>query len=100
MGNYGFKFDPNSSNNNSKEATLYGPERSKVTIEGNEAPLNMPENVVLANNPNKSKSRVRKIDTSMGPDIGRGSSGFAGIFTLACIIAVAGAIVAFLVFKY
>lgn len=67
--------------------------KSKMIIEGSDAPLNMPEgNVTLANRPKTKKT--------FGQDIGPGSSGFAGIATLAVIVALAGAIIAFLTLRY
>lgn len=67
--------------------------KAKVIIEGDKAPLNMPEGgITLANRPKKSGSKM--------PDIGIRSNGFAGIATLAGIIAVFGAVIAFIALKY
>lgn len=67
--------------------------RSKVIIEGSDAPLYMPEgNITLANRPQTKKT--------FGQDIGPRSNGFAGVATLAIIIAIAGVIVAFLTLRY
>lgn len=64
---------------------------SIVNIESDDKPLGMPSNYTLANKPKKSRGLS---------NIGKGSNGFTGVATLATIIAVAGAIVAFLVLKY
>lgn len=67
--------------------------KAKVIIEGDKAPLNMPEGgITLANRPKKSGSKM--------PDIGIRSNGFAGIATLAGLIAVFGAIIAFIALRY
>lgn len=67
--------------------------KAKVIIEGDKAPLNMPEGgITLANRPKKSGSKM--------PDIGIRSNGFAGIATLAGLIAIFGAIIAFIALKY
>ena len=81
---YGFKFEPK------KISDANG--RSVVNIESDGKPLEMPGNYTLANKP---KTRVKGL-----PNIGRGSNGFTGVATLATIIAVAGAIIAFFVLKY
>ena len=65
---------------------------SIVNIESDDKPLGMPDNFVLANKPKKGIKGL--------PNIGKGSNGFAGVTTLATIIAVAGAIIAFFVLKY
>ena len=82
--NYGFKFDPK------KISDANG--ISTVNIESDDKPLDMPGNYTLANKP---KKKVKGL-----PNIGKGSNGFAGVTTLATIIAVAGAIIAFFVLKY
>ena len=67
--------------------------KAKVIIEGDKAPLNMPEgSITLANRPKKSGSKM--------PDIGVRSNGFAGVATLAGLIAVFGAIIAFITLRY
>lgn len=67
--------------------------KAKVIIEGDKAPLNMPEgHVVLANRPKNSDSKM--------PDIGIRSNGFAGVATLAGLIAVFGAVIAFIALRY
>ena len=67
--------------------------KAKVIIEGDKAPLNMPEGgITLANRPKKSGSKM--------PDIGIRSNGFAGIATLAGLIAVFGAVIAFIALRY
>ena len=74
--------------------------KAKVMIEGNNAPLGGflgegTENYVLANKPNTNKKKIN------GPsNIGPGSNGFATVATLATIIAVAGAIIAYLTLKF
>lgn len=90
--NYGFKFDPN--NEKKDDAVKFSDANGKSTmrIESDGAPLNMPENVILANKP---KTRV-KTPTN----IGKGSNGFAGVATLAIIIAVAGALIFYLTLRY
>lgn len=69
--------------------------KSRVTIEGDTAPINMPDNVVIANRPIKNT----KTNPLM-QDIGPKSNGFAGVATLAAIIAVAGVIIAFITLRY
>lgn len=90
---YGFNYDPNK-----VEKTVYDANGNfKMSIEGNEAPLNMPNNnVTLANRP-AGKSRVKKMKPG---NIGPGSNGFAGVAVLASIIAIAGAIIAYFTLKY
>lgn len=69
--------------------------KSKVIIEGNDAPLNMPsEGVTLANRP-KVKTRVKTM-----PNIGPKSNGFVGVVSLAAIIAVAGILFAYFTLRY
>lgn len=84
--NYAFKYEDGKTVKSFKDN--YG--TSKMTIEGDNAPLNMPEHVTLANRP-KSKKMA---------DIGPRSNGFAGVATLATIIAIAGVVIAYLVLKY
>lgn len=65
---------------------------SKVEIEGNMAPLKMPRgNISLVNRPRKTKTL-----SNIGPK----SNGFAGVATLAVILAIAGIIVAYITLRY
>ena len=67
--------------------------KSKVIIESNEAPLNMPNgNITLANRP--------KVTVKTMPNIGPKSNGFAGVATLAVIIVLAGVLIAYFTLKY
>ncbi|MGN1341821.1 MAG: hypothetical protein ACI4VL_01150 [Bacilli bacterium] len=67
--------------------------KSKVIIESNEAPINMPNgNITLANRP--------KVKVKTMPNIGPKSNGFAGVATLAVIIALAGVLIAYFTLKY
>ena len=94
--NYGFKFNPDKHENSftDKNGT------SKLEIEGNDAPLNMPQNITLVNKP-KTKVLSKEIKRQKGgANIGIGSNGFAGVITLAGIIAIAGVIIAYLTLKY
>ena len=94
--NYGFKFNPDKQEKSftDKNGT------SKLEIEGNNAPLNMPEGITLANRP-KTKVLSKEIKRQKGgANIGIGSNGFAGVITLAGIIAIAGVIIAYLTLKY
>lgn len=94
--NNAFKFDPNKLENSFTDNNG----TSKVEIEGNEAYLNMPENIVIANRP-KTKILTKEIKTPKGgANIGIGSNGFAGVITLAGIIAIAGVIIAYLTLRY
>ncbi len=74
--------------------------KSRMTIEGNDAPLGGrldegTENYTLANRPNSSANKIK------GPsNIGPGSNGFAGVATLAAIIALAGVIIAYLTLRF
>ena len=65
---------------------------SKVVLIGDNAPLNMPKNIILANRPKKENKHMYNV----GPK----SNGFAGVAALAIIIVVAALIVGFLIFKY
>lgn len=74
---------------------------SRVMIMGDEAPLggNFEENnYVLANRPMTGKKF--KNATAMTKNIGIGSPGFAGVASLATIIAVAGLIIAYFTLRY
>lgn len=67
--------------------------KAKVIINGDDAPLKMPEGgITLVNRPKKEGGKL--------PDIGIKSNGFAGVATLAGIIAIFGAIIAFIAFRY
>ena len=94
--NYGFKFNPDKQEKSftDKNGT------SKLEIEGNDAPHNMPQNITLVNKP-KTKVLSKEIKRQKGgANIGIGSNGFAGVITLAGIIAIAGVIIAYLTLKY
>ena len=67
--------------------------KAKVIINGDGAPLRMPEGgITLAN-------RIKKSGKKM-PDIGIRSNGFAGVATLAGLIAIFGAVIAFIALRY
>lgn len=72
---------------------------SKLNIESDGAPLNMPEgNITLVNRPKvKTKTLSKNIKSQ---NIGISSNGFAGVITLAGIIAIAGVIIAYLTLRY
>ena len=73
---------------------------SEMYIEGNESELNMPESYVLANKPKSGKNTKMRAFLTGNPNVGRGSAGFASVITLAGIITIAGAIIAFLTLRY
>lgn len=78
---------------------------SKVILEGNDAPLGgdfANNKYVIANHVSKNNSNSRKMKAPgiARDNIGIGSSGFAGVFTLATVIAVAGVIIAYLTLRY
>lgn len=76
---------------------------SRVTIVGNDAPLggDFENNTyVIANHISKNSNKKMKTPSIAKDHIGPGSNGFAGVATLASIIATAGAIVAFLTLRY
>ena len=77
-----------------------GKGNAHMYIESDERELNMPENYVLANKPNSGKSSKIKEFVTGNPNVGKGSAGFTSVITLASIIAIAGAIVAFLTLRY
>lgn len=94
--NYGFKFNPEKQEKSftDKNGT------SKLEIQSDGAPLNMPEGVTLVNRP-KTKVLSKEIKSpKAGANIGIGSNGFAGVITLASIIAIAGIIIAYLTLRY
>lgn len=95
---YGFKFNPDGSSETILRDTSKGDSKVLIQNDGNE--LNMPESYVLANKPKTlTKSKVKDFVTG-NPDVGKGSAGFVGVITLASIIAIAGAIIAFLTLRY
>lgn len=74
---------------------------SKVIMESNNAPLGgdfANNNYVIANH--VSKNSKKKAPGIARENIGIGSAGFAGVITLASIVAVAGAVVAYLTLRY
>lgn len=101
--NYGFNFDPNKVNNNLQEniekkiTDKDGGFTVKASSDGKELGGNFKDNTyVIANH--KAKTKVRSLRS--GSNIGKGSNGFAGVATLAAIIALAGIIIAFFALKY
>lgn len=75
---------------------------SKVIIESNDAPLGgdfANNSYVIANHMSKNSKKMKTPGIARD-NIGIGSSGFAGVITLASIVAVAGAIVAYLTLRY
>ena len=85
---------------NAKLNDVNGKGNAHMFIEGDGAELNMPENFVLANKPHSGKSSKMKEFVTGNPNVGKGSAGFVGVITLASIIAIAGAIIAFLTLRY
>lgn len=81
---------------------------SKVLFESDSRPLGgdfSNNNYVIANHitsKSKPKTRVlsKEINMPRTTNIGIGSNGFAGVITLASIIAIAGVIVAYLTLRY
>ena len=76
---------------------------SKIMIEGNGAPLGgdfKNNTYVIANHISKNKNKKMKTPGALTDNIGPGSSGFAGVATLAVIIAIAGVIIAYLTLRY
>lgn len=83
--------------NNYKERTFEdNGGKSKVVIESDNAPLNMPSNVTLVNRPKVKKGK----DQSSLQDIGPKSQGFAGVALLAGLIALAGVALAYFNLRY
>ena len=75
---------------------------SKVMIEGNNAPLGgdfANNNYVIANHISKNSKKMSAPGIARD-NIGIGSAGFAGVITLASIVAVAGAVIAYLTLRY
>jgi len=76
---------------------------SKVILESNNAPLGgdfANNNYVIANHTSKNSNKKMKAPGFARDNIGVGSAGFAGVITLASIIAVAGMVVAYLTLRY
>ena len=76
---------------------------SKVMLEGNGAPLggDFENNTYVIANHVSAKTRTKlKDDGLLKGNIGIGSSGFAGVFTLATVIAIAGIIIAYFTLRY
>ncbi len=71
--------------------------KSRVVIESDNAPLNMPSNVTLVNRP-KVKKKVKT--NPLLQDIGPKSQGFAGVALLAGLIALAGVALAYFNLRY
>lgn len=102
--NYAFKFEAERTEKSFRDKNG----TSKMTIEGDSAPLGGDfenNNYVIANHPaskEKNKTRTKSLKTPgiVTQNIGPGSSGFAGVATLASIIAIAGIIVAYLTLRY
>lgn len=65
---------------------------SKVVLIGDNAPLNIPENITLANRPKSNNTKMHNI----GPK----SNGFTGAAALAIILVVAVLIVGYILLKY
>ena len=75
---------------------------SKVILEGNGAPLGgdfANNKYVIANHVSTNSKKMRAPGIARD-NIGIGSSGFAGVITLASIIAIGGVIVAYLTLGY
>ena len=98
---YGFKFNPDGSSETILHDANNG--NAKMVITGDDGDLNMPKNYVLANQSagakTKKMSRVKEFATG-NPNVGKGSAGFVGVITLAIIIAIVGAVIAFFSLKY
>lgn len=76
---------------------------SKVILEGNGAPLGgdfVNNRYVIANHVSKNSNKRMKAPGIATDNIGIGSSGFAGVITLAAIVAIAGVIIAYLTLGY
>ena len=100
--NYAFSFDPNKT----ERAITDKNGKAKMTIEGNGAPLGgdfANNSYVIANHVSKDRPKTKKKVKAPGvmtDNIGPGSSGFAGVATLAAIIAIAGVVIAYLTLRY
>lgn len=93
---YGFEFNPNK-----LEKTFVDRNgTSRLEIEGSGTPIEMPEAITLVNKP-KTKVLSKEIKNSKNvANIGIGSNGFAGVITLAGIIAISGFIITYLLLRY
>jgi len=103
--NYGFSFDPNKVNDSVSEniEKKVADKNGGFTVSANSDGKQLGgsfgnTNYVIANH--KAKTKIRKMSMGMGSNIGKGSNGFAGVATLATIIALAGIIIAFFALKY
>ena len=85
---------------NARLNDVNGKGNARMFIESDEETLNMPETYVLANKPHGHKSSKMKDFVTGNPNVGNGSAGFASVITLTSIITIAGAIIAFLAFRY
>ena len=101
--NYAFSFDPNKT----QKIIADKNGKSRMTIEGNSAPLGgdfANNNYVIANHLSKDKAKTRtkslKKPSIMTDNIGPGSAGFAGVAVLASIIAIAGVAITYLTLRY
>lgn len=103
-GNYGFKFNPESGKTEGSRR-LDADETVIMSFEGQgEVPTSGLEGgYSIQNNPyakkNKGLNKVL-VKERRGSNIGPGSTGFAGVATLASIIAIAGVIIAYLTLRY
>lgn len=76
---------------------------SRIVFEDNGAPLGgdfANNNYVIANHVSKKSKKNIKAPGVITDNIGPGSSGFAGVATLAAIIAIAGVVIAYLTLRY
>lgn len=105
MNNY--SFDPNKP----REEEKFTVDGKKYSLESDGGDIPKLGNYSLQNNPyapkKKSNKMVRTLtkpvttNDSLGPEVySPGSRGFAGVATLAAILAVAGAIITYLVLRY
>ena len=75
---------------------------SNVILEGNGAPLGgefVNNKYVIANHVSKKAKKVNSPGIARD-NIGIGSAGFAGVITLASIVAIAGVVIAYLTLRY
>ena len=75
---------------------------SKVILESNDAPLGgdfANNKYVIANHLSKDSKKM-KVPGIATDHIGIGSSGFAGVITLASMVAIAGVVIAYLTLRY
>ena len=75
---------------------------SKVILEGNDAPLggDFANNKYVIANHISSNTKKMKAPGIATDHIGIGSAGFAGVITLASIVAVAGVVIAYLTLRF